>query len=150
MKKYFMGVLIITFLAGLSIFSGTISVEKTKKEISTVLDDSEKGWNDGNIDKYMECYHKSDKMRFAGNGSFNFGWENTMKRYKKRYPDKNAMGQLSFSGMDITILSEDSAYVFGRWTLLYPEAVRSGLYTLIMRKFKEGWRIIHDHSSSKK
>ncbi len=150
MKKFFFGVLIITFLTGLSIFSGTMSLEKAKKEVRTILDESENGWNKGNIEKYMECYHKSDKMRFAGNGSFNFGWENTLKRYKERYPDKSAMGKLTFSNVDITILSEDSAYVFGRWTLHYPETARSGLYTLIMRKFKEGWRIVHDHSSSVK
>ena len=150
MKKIFIGVLIITFLAGLSIFSGTMSVDKLKKEVSTVLDDSEKGWNEGNIEKYMECYHRSDKMRFAGNESFNFGWENTLKRYKKSYPDKKAMGKLTFSDVDITILSNDAAYIFGRWTLHYPDKKRTGLYTLIMRKFKEGWRIIHDHSSSAK
>ncbi len=150
MKKIFYTVLIIVFLTSLSLFSGTDSIEKMKKEISIVLEDSEIGWNNGDIDRYMKCYHKSDKMRFAGNKSFTFGWENTLKRYKNRYPDKKAMGKLTFSDVDITILSDDAAYVFGRWTLHYPDTARTGLYTLVMRKFKEGWRIVHDHSSAAK
>ncbi len=150
MKKIFFTILMIALLTCLPLFSGNNPIEKMKKQISIVLEDSEAGWNSGDIERYMECYHKSDKMRFAGNGSFNFGWENTLKRYKKGYPDKQAMGKLTFSDVDITILSNDSAYIFGRWTLHYPDKKRTGLYTLIMRKFKEGWRIVHDHSSSAK
>jgi len=150
LKKIFYISLIIVFISSIFLFSGTDSVNNMKKQISIVLDDSEAGWNSGDIERYMECYHKSDKMRFAGNGSFNFGWENTLKRYKKGYPDKKAMGKLTFSDVDITILSDDAAYIFGRWTLHYPDKKRTGLYTLVMRKFKEGWRIIHDHSSSEK
>ena len=117
-------------------------------EIRKVLDDSEEGWNSGNIEKYMECYLRSDRMRFAGNGSFNLGWENTLKRYKKGYPDQAAMGTLSFSDVDIPPICTDAALVFGRWTLHYPDKKRTGLYTLLMRKFDNGWRIVHDHSSS--
>ncbi|MEN8222741.1 MAG: nuclear transport factor 2 family protein [Acidobacteriota bacterium] len=130
--------------------SGNSHEHLFENDIKKVLDDSEQGWNSGDIERYMECYHRSDKMRFAGNGSFNFGWENTLKRYKKSYPDKKAMGKLTFSDVDITILSDDAAFIFGRWTLHYPDKKRTGLYTLVMRKFKEGWKIVHDHSSSGK
>ena len=150
MKKILIGILIFSLPVGIFLTGGTDWEKAAMKEIRTVLDDSEAGWNSGNIKRYMECYQKSEKMRFAGNGSFTFGWENTLKRYQKSYPDKAAMGKLLFSDVDITLLSPDAAYVFGRWTLTYPDRKRTGLYTLVMRKFKEGWRIIHDHSSSEK
>lgn len=46
------------------------------------------------------------------------------------------------------ILSEDIAYVLGRYHLEYPEVTREGLFTIIFKRFPQGWRIIHDHSSS--
>ena len=150
MKKMIYTFIVISLLLVFPVLSEDGETDSIKKEIKIVLDDSEKGWNNGNLEQYMQCYHKSEKMRFAGNGNFNFGWENTLKRYKKGYPDKKAMGKLTFSDVEITILSEDAAYIFGRWTLHYPDKNRTGLYTLVMRKFKEGWRIVHDHSSSGK
>ena len=137
------------FIASVAVFpQGENPGSATLNEIRAALDDSEAGWNSGDIDRYMECYHQSGQMRFAGNGSFNLGWENTRERYKKAYPDKAAMGNLTFSDVDITLLCDDAALVFGRWTLEYPDRKRTGLYTLLMRKFKEGWKIVHDHSSS--
>lgn len=150
MKKLNLLLLLILFSLHLYPSSEILNKNLLKKEIKIVLDDSEKGWNSGNLEQYMECYHKSEKMRFAGNGTFNFGWENTLKRYKKGYPDKASMGKLSFSDVDITVISNDAALMFGRWTLKYPGKERTGLYTLILRKFPEGWRIVHDHSSSEK
>jgi len=146
-------IIVILFLSVASITSAVtigLDIPEIKEQITKVLNDSEKGWNNGDLDEYMQCYHKSEKMRFAGNGSFNFGWENTLERYKKSYPDKKSMGKLTFSDVDITVLSKDSSLVFGRWTLHYKNKRRTGLYTLILKKFKEGWRIIHDHSSSGK
>ncbi len=150
MKNTFIIAFTIVFLSISHLVPQENKIDIIKKEISIVLDDSEKGWNTGNIEQYMECYRKSEKMRFAGNGNFNFGWENTLKRYKKSYPDKEAMGRLSFSDVDITVISNDAALVFGRWTLRYPDKEKTGLYTLLLRKFDEGWRIVHDHSSSTK
>ena len=150
MKKTLILILSLTIFLILPVFTAEKNIESIKNEIKVVLDDSEKGWNTGNIEQYMECYRKSEKMRFAGNGNFNFGWENTLKRYKKSYPDKEAMGRLSFSDVDITVISNDAALVFGRWTLRYPDKEKTGLYTLLLRKFDEGWRIVHDHSSSAK
>jgi len=150
MRKTIIFALTITIFAVSPLIPKDEGIDNIKKEISIVLNDSEKGWNSGNLEQYMVCYHKSEKMRFAGNGNFNFGWENTLKRYQKSYPDKKAMGMLSFSDVDITIISKDAALVFGRWTLKYPGKERTGLYTLLLRKFPEGWRIVHDHSSSAK
>ncbi len=150
MRKIIIITLILSAISIIPAITRDLNVTEIKEQITKVLSDSEKGWNNGNLEEYMQCYHKSEKMRFAGNGNFNLGWTNTLKRYKKSYPDKKSMGKLTFSDVDITVLSKDSSLVFGRWTLHYKDKKRTGLYTLILKKFKEGWRIIHDHSSSKK
>jgi ketosteroid isomerase-like protein len=48
------------------------------------------------------------------------------------------------------VLSPDAAIARGAWHLLLPDASRpEGLFTLVLRRKPEGWRIVHDHSSSR-
>ena len=59
------------------------------------------------------------------------------------------MGKLKFSELDITMLGRDAAVVRGRWELTLSDGKKpGGLYTLLFRRFKDGWKIIHDHTSS--
>ena len=46
--------------------------------------------------------------------------------------------------------ADDAATVFGRWKLVREDDEPHGLFTLVMRRFDEGWRIVHDHTSSAK
>jgi ketosteroid isomerase-like protein len=58
------------------------------------------------------------------------------------------MGVLTFSDLDVTVLSEDAAIVFGKWKLKRRHDRPRGLFTLLFRKTEDGWRIVHDHTSS--
>ena len=120
----------------------------TKGAIEAVLDEQVQGWNEGDIEKYMIGYDRSDSLRFASGGNVYYGWQATLERYKTRYPDKAAMGILSFSDLDIAVVSEDAALVFGQWKLKREEDEPWGLFTLFFRKTSSGWRIVHDHTSS--
>jgi ketosteroid isomerase-like protein len=57
------------------------------------------------------------------------------------------MGKLEFSDLVIHVLSEDSAYVIGKWKLKTETWTKQGLFTTILKKMEDGWKIIHDHSS---
>jgi ketosteroid isomerase-like protein len=118
--------------------------------ISKVLSQQAKAWNNGDIDGYMEGYLRSDTLRFASGGGVSYGWEITLNRYKKGYPDRATMGWLTFSDIDIQIISNDAAIVFGKWELEREEDRPWGLFTLLFRKTSQGWRIVHDHTSSAK
>ena len=124
--------------------------EKAKEDIYNVLMTQQKAWNDGDIDIYMQGYYKSDSLRFASGEHVSYGWQTTLDRYKKGYPDKSSMGKLTFSNIDIKLLSRTSALVFGKWELERKQDHPWGLFTLIFRKTPCGWRIIHDHTSSDK
>lgn len=128
--------------------AGKVDEDAIKREVRKVLDATETAWNEGDIEGYMEGYYKSDSLRFAGNGDVSYGWQSVLDRYRNAYPDKTAMGHLSFSDVDIDVIGSGAVVVFGRWKLEREEGDRSGLYTLIMSKTAEGWRIVHDHSSS--
>jgi ketosteroid isomerase-like protein len=98
----------------------------------------------------MQGYYKSDSLRFAGNGDVSYGWQSVLERYRNAYPDKAAMGHLTFSEVDVDVICSSAALVFGRWTLEREQGDRTGLTTLLFRKTADGWRIVHDHSSSAK
>jgi len=106
------------------------------------------GWNRGDIEAFMAPYRRSDDLRFASGGTVSYGWRTVLERYRARYPDRRAMGHLVFSELDVRLLGEDAAMAFGRWTLEREDDRPTGLFTLILRRFPEGWRIVHDHTSS--
>ena len=117
-------------------------------EILDVLRDSEAGWNAGDLERYMQAYWRSADLRFAAGGAVTTGWEATLDRYRTRYPDRATMGTLAFSDLEVVLLGGDAAYVFGRWELQRAQDRPHGLFTLILRRLPEGWRIVHDHTSS--
>ena len=119
-----------------------------KDAIEAILNEQVRSWNEGNIEKYMAGYDRSDSLRFASGGNAYYGWRATLERYKTRYPDKAAMGILTFSDLDIAVISEDAALVFGQWKLKREKDEPWGLFTLLFRKTRSGWRIVHDHTSS--
>jgi ketosteroid isomerase-like protein len=120
----------------------------TEAEVREVILQGEAAWNEGSVEGYMETYWKSPALRFASGGKVTFGWQETLDGYLKRYPDRAAMGHLVFSDLDITVQSEDAALAFGAWRLEREHDQPYGLFTLQLHRFPEGWRIVHDHTSS--
>jgi beta-aspartyl-peptidase (threonine type) len=57
------------------------------------------------------------------------------------------MGYLDFPGMRVVMLGPDAALATGKFHLKMKSGKEpSGRFTVILKKFPEGWRIIHDHS----
>jgi ketosteroid isomerase-like protein len=118
-----------------------------RKAIHSVLSSQQAAWNRGDIDAFMDGYWKSDDLRFASGGTVTKGWQATLDRYRERYENREKMGTLSFSGLDVNVLGEDAALVFGRWKLERKEDAPAGLFTLLFRKIGDNWVIVHDHTS---
>ncbi len=117
-----------------------------EKKVSAVMDEQAAAWNRGDIDGFMNGYWNSDRLVFVSS-RVTRGWQSTLDNYKKSYPNRAAMGTLTFSDLEITVLSKDAAVVLGSWSLQREKDKPGGKFTLIFRKFKEGWRIVHDHTS---
>lgn len=118
-----------------------------KNEVRAVMMQQQRFWNQGNIKGFMKGYLKSDSLRFASGGNVTYGWQTTLDKYLKSYPDKKTMGRLLFSNIDIKMLSDKTAMAFGSWELTRETDHPHGLFTLIFKKTGCGWRIIHDHTS---
>jgi len=121
--------------------------EKVKASIKKVMDDQTAAWNRGDIEGFMQGYWNSPELKFVSGQNMTKGWHPTLDRYKKSYDSREKMGILSFSELDITLTGKDSAVVFGRFTLVREKDKPTGLFTLNFRKFKDGWKIILDHTS---
>ena len=123
------------------------SNEGNRTAILAVLTAQQAQWNQGNIRGFMQGYWNSPELTFAGSKGFTRGWEPVLARYEKTYADKAAMGKLDFSELEIRQLGADAALVLGRWHLQRQAGDIGGIFTLVLQKFPEGWRIIHDHTT---
>jgi ketosteroid isomerase-like protein len=118
------------------------------EEIKVVLDAQAAAWNRGDLEGYMDGYDRSPNTEFVGGDTITRGWQTVLDRYRKNYSSREKMGVLTFSDLEITILSKDAALVLGRWHLKRANDEPHGTFSLLFRKTKAGWRIVHDHSSS--
>lgn len=119
-----------------------------EKLIRSVLDKQRDDWNKGDIEAYMQGYCRSDQLSFASGGSITRGWDETLARYRQRYPDKATMGKLSFNDVDVRVAQGPYALVTGHWKLERDAGPVEGVFSVIFEKMDGRWVIIHDHSSA--
>ena len=116
-------------------------------QIQSVLRAQQDSWNRGDIDGFMNGYARSKSTLFISEDTVRRGWKTVRERYRKKYSDRTKMGTLTFSDLEITLLSPDAVVVLGRWGLKRAKDSPHGRFTLIFRRLPEGWRIVHDHTS---
>ena len=136
------------FLLGVTLASGQTKAAKDAKAIQAVLDAQVAAWNRGDIEAFMDGYERSEKTVFVGGDNVTRGWQTVLDRYKRNYDTREKMGTLKFSDLEVVPLGNDSALVLMRWHLQRAKDEPHGRSTLIMRRTKQGWKIIHDHSSA--
>jgi beta-aspartyl-peptidase (threonine type) len=125
------------------------------KDIRAVLDAQVVAWNKGDLDGFMAGYWNNDKLTFVSGGDITFGWKKTKERYEKRYKSEGKeMGKLTFSELEIDVLSPGAAAVRGKFEVVFAKEkdekkkTARGRFTLIVKKFPDGWKITHDHTSA--
>ena len=95
-------------------------ISYTLADVNQVLDEQLQGWNEGNIDKFMQGYIKDSSVRFITNKRVKTSWQEITDSYKKNYPNKDVMGQLSFYRDEVRWINESAyiAQVIGRWQVV--------------------------------
>lgn len=116
-------------------------------QIRALLQAQTDAWNRGDIDAFMAGYWKSDQTAFIGANGMTRGWQAVLDRYRKSYPDRKAMGRLTFSELEVQVLCPGEALVIGQFQLERESDKPAGIFTLNFRKLPEGWRIIVDHTT---
>lgn len=121
---------------------------RTITAVRTVLDAQREAWNRGDIEGYMDGYARAAEITFVSGNTITRGWQTVHDRYQKNYDSRERMGTLTFSDLETTVLSNDAALTIGRWQLQRANDQPHGRFTLVFRRTNQGWRIVHDHTSS--
>lgn len=127
--------------------SAAVGQSKDEIAIKNILQQQAIAWNGGDLENFMKPYWHNDSLMFIGKSGITYGWQNTLKNYKKNYPDAAAMGKLDFTILHIKRLSVLYYFVVGKWHLARTAGDVSGHFTLLFKKIKNEWVIVSDHSS---
>jgi ketosteroid isomerase-like protein len=128
----------------------TTPAASSQADITHVLRAQQDAWNRGDLEAFMAGYWNSPDLTFFSGAKEHNGWQATLDRYRATYAGPgHEMGKLEFSALRIEMLGADAAFVRGAWQLTMSDGkTPHGLFTLVFRKFPEGWKIIHDHTSA--
>jgi uncharacterized protein (TIGR02246 family) len=125
-------------------------VEDPAAEVRAVWNTSVEAWNRGDLDAFMNVYWNSSDLVFFSNKSETRGWQQTLDRYRATYKaEGRQMGTLDFPKLEFKVLGPEAVLARGQWRLKMPDGKEStGMTSVTFQKLPEGWRIVHDHSSS--
>jgi ketosteroid isomerase-like protein len=142
--------LLAIFCTPLLLFSVAAAANRSgaQSAIRQVLDKQVEAWNRQDLESFMQGYWHSPHLTFFSGVTVYRGWDSALERYRKAYQSEGRqMGKLEFSELQIESLSPTAALVRGAFHLSMPGGKElHGIFTLVFRKFPQGWRIIHDHT----
>ena len=121
-----------------------------ESSVRRVLNAQQDAWNRHDLDAFMTGYWNSPDLTFFSGAKQTSGWQATLQRYRKTYQSEGReMGKLEFSELNVQALGPESAFVRGAWRLTMADGkTPHGIFTLVFRKFPDGWKIVHDHTSA--
>lgn len=126
---------------------GVWAQSKEEMAIRSALDYQVQAWNNGDVKSFMQGYWQNDSLLFIGKSGVSHGWQQTLANYQKGYPDKSAMGKLTFELLELRPLSPGYYFVVGKWHLERSIGDVGGHFSLLFKKINGQWFIIADHSS---
>lgn len=139
--------LIISFALTANLAIGQEKTSNVKSELIQCIDSMEAFWNKGDLDNYMNYYHKSDSLVMQSSNARFYGWERINAMFVNMFMDENLRGELKFTEVEIPESTNELGLVIGKFNLKYPDGnSRDGYFTVLFKKFPEGWKIIHDQS----
>ena len=130
-----------------------------REQIAALLDQQAADWNRGDLAAFTSVY--DEDAVFVSTTGVTRGRAAVLDRYRKRYPDRAAMGTLKLEivelrdvwGPEVTPLGDATpggvhgASVVARWSLGRENAPSSSGHTLlVLQRTGNAWRIVHDAS----
>jgi len=117
--------------------------------IRAVLEAQVAAWNRGDLEAFMAGYVRGPDLVFTSGGGIRRGWDETLEKYQARYGTApETMGKLGFEVLGVQPVGADGAVVLGRWRLDDTPQAGGGVFSVVLERLPEGWRVVHDHTSS--
>lgn len=121
--------------------------QSDEQSIKQLITKQQNAWNNGDLRTFMQGYWESDSLMFVGKSGVTYGYKKTLENYQQGYPDTAAMGKLTFDFIEFKSLSKEYYFVTGMWHLKRTIGNLDGAFTLLLRKIRNRWVIVKDHSS---
>ncbi len=121
--------------------------DAVNEELIQIVERQSASWNRGDIAEFMLPYWNDDRLTFSSGGTTKRGWKTTYDNYKKNYPDREAMGKLTFLELETQELGPEAILMLGNWHL-DRESPIGGNFSLVWKRINGKWVIVHDHSSA--
>lgn len=117
--------------------------------VRAALDGSAQAWNRGDLEGFLAVYRRDSTTTYVGSGGLVTGYEGIRERYAPLFEPGAERDSLRFEDFTVRSIADGVAVGTARWILhRQGRVVDAGPFTLVLRRFDEGWRIVHDHSSS--
>ena len=121
-------------------------VRAEEAAVRAVMAAQQIAWNNGDLEEFMKGYWKSDSLQFIGPRGIHHGWQEALDGYKRGYPDRAAMGTVSFELLKVTPLPPGHFVVMGRFHMIRSVGNLDGAFTLVFAKIDGRWVAIYDHT----
>ena len=122
---------------------------RTELDVVKAVLAQEKAWNAGDLDGYVSGYKDSPDTLFIG-AQISHGYAQILADYKRNYATRAAMGTLAFSELEVHTLSDTFVACLGKYHLDRPKhdgGNADGIFSLVLEKTPEGWKIVLDHTT---
>lgn len=117
--------------------------------VDTLLEASAAAWNGGRLDGFLVWYRRSPETTYIGSRGLVRGWDEIRARYAPLFEPGAARDSLRFEGLEARPLGPALGLATAHYVLFQVDSVTAtGIFTLVVRREPEGWRIVHDHSSA--
>jgi uncharacterized protein (TIGR02246 family) len=106
-------------------------------------------WNRGDLDAFLSDYAADGLTSFVSGGHLHQGMDFIRQHYAPRFAPGASRDSLRFEEFDVRPLSPTLSLVTARFILHNTEGTTaSGPFTLVMERRSDGWKILHDHTST--
>ena len=125
------------------------TASRTELDVVKILVAQERAWNTGDIDGFVKGYKDSPETIFIGK-QVSKGYQQILDDYRHNFATRASMGNLVYSELEVTELSDTFAVCTGRYHLdrgRKEGGPADGLFSLVLEKTDQGWKIVLDHTT---
>jgi len=107
-------------------------------------------WNAHDLEGHLDVYWKSPELLVVVDSEQFTGWKQLHDSYINGYPDRNSMGFINPTRIQVKLLRPDLALALTWWTIAFPSSKQQvvGNTTMNLQKFEDGWKVVAAHSST--
>ncbi|HEY5056961.1 MAG TPA: DUF4440 domain-containing protein, partial [Acidobacteriaceae bacterium] len=125
------------------------TASRDELDVVKVIVGQEKAWNAGDIEGFVNNYKDSPETIFIGR-QVDKGYKEILEDYRRDYTTRASMGNLTYSELEVTPLSDRFAICTGRYHLDRGKrdgGPADGMFSLVLEKTAQGWKIVLDHTT---